>query len=136
MAPTFFSIRRVGHYSEIRKEHVHATLVGCRSWRRRIVGPEQLVRPFAMDLPAPHGSQKRVRLPHTMDECLALLLGMYASEGHTNSSNYTMNFSQTVTSTNVNQALAAARANGNPQFGYAPLKEGRRILELGLRFDF
>jgi hypothetical protein len=43
-----------------------------------------------VDLPTPHGSQKRVRLPHTMDEDLALLLGMYASEGHTNASNYTI----------------------------------------------
>jgi hypothetical protein len=47
-----------------------------------------------------------------------------------------MNFSQTVQTTNVNQALASANASANPAFGYANVKEGRRIMELGLHFDF
>jgi hypothetical protein len=51
--------------------------------------------------------------------------------------NYTMTFSQGSNSTNVNQALQSANAaSASPQFGYAPLREGRRIMELGLRFDF
>lgn len=53
-----------------------------------------------------------------------------------NNSSYTMNFSQTVQTTNVNQALASANASANPNFGYANVKEGRRIMELGLHFDF
>ncbi|WP_109488837.1 carboxypeptidase regulatory-like domain-containing protein [Occallatibacter savannae] len=53
-----------------------------------------------------------------------------------NTQNYTMNFSQNSGSTDVNQALQAASAAANPQFGYAPLKEGRRIVELGLRYNF
>lgn len=43
-----------------------------------------------VSLPAAHGSQKRVTLPFVMDADLALLLGMYASEGHTSPSNYTI----------------------------------------------
>jgi hypothetical protein len=35
----------------------------------------------------------------------------------------------------LNQILSAAR-NPNSQFGYAPLREGHRILELALRYDF
>ncbi len=53
-----------------------------------------------------------------------------------NSNNYTMNISQTVNVSNLNQALTTANASANPQFGYAPLKEGRRIMELGLRYNF
>ncbi len=53
-----------------------------------------------------------------------------------NTQNYTMNFSQTSNATDVNQALQSANASSNNQFGFAPLKEGRRIMELGLRFDF
>jgi hypothetical protein len=34
-------------------------------------------------LSKPYGSQKRIRLPEVLDEDLALLLGMYVSEGHT-----------------------------------------------------
>lgn len=45
---------------------------------------------FPMQLTALYGNQKRVRLPHTMDADLALLLGMYASEGHTAASNHTI----------------------------------------------
>ncbi len=41
------------------------------------------------------------------------------------------------TNTGANFASAAATATSQyPQFGTAPLKEGRRILELGLRYDF
>jgi hypothetical protein len=53
-----------------------------------------------------------------------------------NTSNYTLNFSQTVNTANVNQALLGTNASSDTQFGYAPLKEGRRIMELGLRYDF
>lgn len=53
-----------------------------------------------------------------------------------NTANYTLNFSDTTTATDVNQALLGTNASINPQFGYAPLKEGRRIMELALRFDF
>jgi hypothetical protein len=37
----------------------------------------------AFSLSKPYGSQKRIRVPEMLDEELALLLGMYASEGHT-----------------------------------------------------
>jgi hypothetical protein len=53
-----------------------------------------------------------------------------------NTNNYTLNFSQTVNTTSVNQALLGSNASGDTQFGYAPLKEGRRIMEVGLRYDF
>ena len=53
-----------------------------------------------------------------------------------NPQNYTMNFSQNSASGDVNQALEGASASANPQFGYAPLKEGRRIVELGLKYNF
>jgi hypothetical protein len=53
-----------------------------------------------------------------------------------NTTAYTMNFNETVQTSNVNEALASANANANPAFGYANVKEGRRIMELGLRFDF
>ncbi len=43
-----------------------------------------------MALSPVYGSQKPVRLPLVMDPELALLLGMYAAEGHTNPSNYTI----------------------------------------------
>jgi hypothetical protein len=39
---------------------------------------------------APYGSQKAVHVPEVLDERLALLLGMYASEGHTNKSTWTI----------------------------------------------
>ncbi len=53
-----------------------------------------------------------------------------------NNANYTMNFSQSSNSNSVNQALQSASASANSQFGFAPLREGRRIMELGLRYDF
>jgi hypothetical protein len=43
-----------------------------------------------MELSAAYGSQKSIRLPYVMDDDLALLLGMYASEGHTTPSNYSI----------------------------------------------
>ncbi len=54
-----------------------------------------------------------------------------------NNANYTMTFSQASNATDINQALASANAaTSSPQFGLAPLREGRRIMELGLRYDF
>ncbi len=54
-----------------------------------------------------------------------------------NPANYTLTFSQASTTTDLNQALASANAaSASPQFGLAPLREGRRIMELGLRYDF
>lgn len=53
-----------------------------------------------------------------------------------NPANYTLNVSQASSAATVNQALLNTNASSNAQFGYAPLKEGRRTLELGLRFDF
>jgi hypothetical protein len=43
-----------------------------------------------MELSPRYGSQKPIRLPFVMAEDLALLLGMYASEGHTIPSNYSI----------------------------------------------
>ena len=54
-----------------------------------------------------------------------------------NNANYTINYNQSSSSLDLNQALQSLNAGtANPQFGFAPLKQGRRILELGLRFDF
>ena len=53
-----------------------------------------------------------------------------------NQANYTMNFSQTSNGGDVNAALNSASAASNNQFGFAPLKEGRRIMEVALRYDF
>jgi hypothetical protein len=48
---------------------------------------------------------------------------------------FTLNYNITANGADANQILAGAR-NQYSQFGYAPLREGRRIMELGLRFDF
>ena len=48
---------------------------------------------------------------------------------------YTLNFNNASNAPSLNQALNTAR-NVNSGFGYAPLREGRRIMELGLRYDF
>jgi intein/homing endonuclease len=48
--------------------------------------PRELVQLGEFSLSPPHGSQKRVKIPEVLDEDLALLLGMYASEGHTSRS--------------------------------------------------
>lgn len=53
-----------------------------------------------------------------------------------NNANYTLNFSDTVNTPDVNQALLGTNGSTNPEFGYAPLKQGRRIMEVALRFDF
>lgn len=53
-----------------------------------------------------------------------------------NNQNYTMNFSQTSSAPDLNAALLNAKVGNSSQFGYAPLKEGRRILEVSLRYDF
>lgn len=51
--------------------------------------------------------------------------------------NYTLTFSQAANVGNINQALASANAaSASPGFGTAPYREGRRIMELGLRYDF
>ncbi len=44
----------------------------------------------------PHGSQKRVRIPEEMSDDLALLLGMFASEGHVTRSNWTITITNSV----------------------------------------
>ncbi|MBK5306845.1 MAG: hypothetical protein JJD92_09185 [Frankiaceae bacterium] len=41
-------------------------------------------------LSPPYGSQKRIRVPEILDEDLAMLLGMYASEGHTTKTTWTI----------------------------------------------
>ncbi len=48
---------------------------------------------------------------------------------------YTLNFNNTVAASDINAALNGSR-NVNAGFGSAPLREGRRIMELALRYDF
>jgi hypothetical protein len=48
---------------------------------------------------------------------------------------YTLNYTQTVTGTSVNEATANA-VNDNTGFGTAKFKTGRRIMELSLRYEF
>lgn len=52
--------------------------------------PVDPVRLPSFPLSATYGCQNQVRLPGFLDEDLALLLGMYASEGHTSPSNYSI----------------------------------------------
>src|SRR4051812_14690327 len=52
--------------------------------------PKKLVQLGGFALSPSHGSQKYVRIPEVLDEDLALLLGMYASEGHTTKSNWSI----------------------------------------------
>jgi hypothetical protein len=52
--------------------------------------PERSVVLTAFPLVANYGNQNRIRVPEVLDEDLALLLGMYASEGHTARSNYSI----------------------------------------------
>jgi hypothetical protein len=52
--------------------------------------PTQLVPLPGFGLEPDYGSQNRVRKPQVFDVDLALLLGMYASEGHTSTSNYSI----------------------------------------------
>lgn len=52
--------------------------------------PGQLVELPTFELSAAYGSQNRIRLPAVVNQDLALLLGMYASEGHTSASNYSI----------------------------------------------
>ena len=60
---------------------------------------------FAVPLPRPsealHGSQERIWVPDTLNPRLALLLGMYASEGHTAKPTWT------VTITNADHGVLA-----------------------------
>ena len=53
-----------------------------------------------------------------------------------NNNNYTLNFSPTANGGSLNDTLLNSTVGNANQFGYAPLKEGRRIVELGLRYDF
>lgn len=53
-----------------------------------------------------------------------------------NTNNYTMIFGPSINGGTVNQGLTSARLSNQSSFGYAPLKEGRRIMELSLRYDF
>ena len=48
---------------------------------------------------------------------------------------YTLNFNQAAVQNSVDGALNSGR-NQNAGFGSAPLREGRRIMELALRYDF
>ncbi len=48
---------------------------------------------------------------------------------------YTLNFNTTATAQSLPEALSQARSV-NPGFGLAPLRNGRRILEMTLRYDF
>jgi hypothetical protein len=48
---------------------------------------------------------------------------------------YTLNYTQTVTGGNVNEATVSA-INDNTGFGTAKFKTGRRIMELSLRYEF
>src|SRR4051794_11832339 len=52
--------------------------------------PSQHVPLPSFSLEPDYGNQNRVSLPTVLDADLALLLGMYASEGHTSRSNYSM----------------------------------------------
>lgn len=49
-----------------------------------------------VELSKPYGNQKRVSLPPVLSADLALLLGMYASEGHTSRSNWTISITNSV----------------------------------------
>jgi hypothetical protein len=57
-----------------------------------------------------------------------------------NLSNYTMDINETATTGTLNQALLNSTvSNATPgvnQFGAAPLRTGRRVMELALRYDF
>ncbi|MGI4855042.1 MAG: carboxypeptidase regulatory-like domain-containing protein [Janthinobacterium lividum] len=53
-----------------------------------------------------------------------------------NPANYTLTVNNASTASSVNQALVGTNASSNSQFGYAPLREGRRSIEMALRFDF
>jgi hypothetical protein len=46
-----------------------------------------------------------------------------------------LNFSQTQNSTDLNQALAAS-TNQNANFGYAPIRTGRRVMEVSVKYVF
>jgi hypothetical protein len=48
---------------------------------------------------------------------------------------YSLNFSQTQNSTDLNQALAAS-TNQNANFGYAPIRTGRRVMEVSVKYVF
>jgi hypothetical protein len=48
---------------------------------------------------------------------------------------YSMNFSQTESATDINSDLAAA-TNQNANFGFAPIRTGRRVMEVSVKYVF
>jgi hypothetical protein len=48
---------------------------------------------------------------------------------------YSMNFSQTQSATDINADLAAA-TNQNANFGFAPIRTGRRVMEVSVKYVF
>jgi hypothetical protein len=48
---------------------------------------------------------------------------------------YSMNFSQTLNSADINQDLAQA-TNQNGNFGFAPIRTGRRVMEISVKYAF
>ncbi len=88
---------------------------------------------------------KRFRV--TEGSSIQLKVAAFNFVNHANSSfdsvmpsNYTMQMNHTVTSGTLNQAVTSDTvSNGAPgasQFGAAPLRTGRRVMELSLRYDF
>jgi hypothetical protein len=87
-----------------RKELVHVAREGRLVETRGadLVAGDWVALPFGAGFPAQlvplpdfglgrgYGSQHKVRLPKVLDADLALLLGMYASEGHTSRGNYSI----------------------------------------------
>lgn len=72
---------------------VPAAQLGLGEWVGLPYGegfPGRLVVFPTFPLVADYGNQKRIRVPQVLDADLALLLGMYASEGHTSMSNFTI----------------------------------------------
>jgi hypothetical protein len=56
-----------------------------------------------------------------------------------NVANYTMDVNETANGGSLNQALGSSgvtNGTGVNQFGAAPLRTGRRVMELALRYDF
>jgi hypothetical protein len=60
------------------------------SYESRASFPRKQVALGAFSLSKPYGSQNRIWVPEMLDENLALLLGMYASEGHTSGATWSI----------------------------------------------
>jgi hypothetical protein len=81
-------VARDGELVEVRGAELHVgDWVGLRYGEGF---PSQPVPLPGFALEPDYGSQNRVRVPTVLDADLALLLGMYASEGHTSRSNYSI----------------------------------------------